>query len=104
MSYPPGSPSGPHIRPRHPQKHCLTCLGRTDDMFHIAALDVPRRRPLVHGTDHHGLGSCHLDQGTGLALGLGNLGTSLSDWACLAPQGIERWQGMYKHWDQLRQK
>ena len=103
-SFPRDSPSGPRTRLRRPQTHCLTYLGRRDDMFHIAVLDAPHRRPLDRGTDHRGLGNCHLGLGTD-RLGLGSLGTSQSNWVCLAPQGIERpWQGKCKHWGQLRQK
>ena len=107
-SYPLDSPSGPRSRLRRPQTHCLTCLGRRDDMFHIAVLDVPHRRPLDRGTAHHnfhlGQGTDHRDQGTG-RLDLGTLGTSRSNWACLAPRGIETpGQGKCKHWGQLRQK
>ena len=105
-SYPRDSPSGPRNRLRLHQTHCLTCLGHRDDMSHTAVLDVPHRRPLDRGTDrcncHLDQDTDHRDQGTG-RLDLGSLGTSRSNWACLAPPGIER-QGRCKHWGQLRQK
>ena len=107
-SYPRDSPSGPRNRLPRPQTHCSTCLGRRYDMFHIAVLDVPHRRPLDRGTDRR---NCHLDRGTdhrdqGTAhLDLDTLGTSRSNSACLAPRGIETpGQGKCKHWGQLRQK
>ena len=82
----------PRNHRRHLQTRCLTCLDRRDDMSHIAALDVPRTCLLARDIDHRALGNCPPGQGTGFGLDLdtlgldpGTLGTSRSNWACLAP-------------------